>query len=160
MTTEGRSIPLNHERSLVARAARERLGVTVNDVTQAPDFLPHLLLPNTRSEMAVPMIVGGKVLGVLDVQSEEVDRFTDADINIQTTLAAQIAVALQNADAFVKAQQQTEREATLNAISQKIQSASSVEAVLQIAARELGRALDASLAVAQISLDNKNNRNG
>ena len=45
MVAEGRSIPLDREQSLVARAARERKGVTVNDVTQAPDFLPNPLLP-------------------------------------------------------------------------------------------------------------------
>jgi PAS domain S-box-containing protein len=97
MTAEKRSIPLAREQSLVARAARERRGVTVNDVTQAPDFLPNPLLPDTRAELAVPLIVGDKVLGVFDIQSEIVGRFTEADVNIQDTLAAQIAVSLQNA---------------------------------------------------------------
>ena len=72
MVAEGRSIPLNREQSLVARAARERQGVTVNDVTQAPDFLPNPLLHDTRSELAVPMVVGGNVIGVFDIQSEQV----------------------------------------------------------------------------------------
>ena len=141
MVSEKRSIPLDSEQSLVARAARTREGVTVNDVTAAPDFLPHPLLPNTRSEMAVPMIVGGKVIGVLDVQSEIVNRFTDVDVSIQTTLASQVAVALQNARSFSQAQQQAERESTVNLITQKIQSASNIEAALQIAVRELGHAL-------------------
>ena len=88
------------EQSLVARAAREGKGVTVNDVTQAPDFLPNPLLPNTRSELAVPMIAGGNVIGVFDIQSEEVSRFTDTDINIQTTLAAQLATSIQNVRSF------------------------------------------------------------
>ena len=69
----------------------------MNDVTEAPDFLPNPLLPNTRSEMAVPMIVGNQVLGVFDVQSDVTGRFTDSDIAIQTTLASQVAVSLQNA---------------------------------------------------------------
>ena len=71
MVAEKRSIPLDSEQSLVARAARERQGVTVNDVTQSPDFLPNPLLPDTRSELAVPMIVGGNVIGVFDVQSDQ-----------------------------------------------------------------------------------------
>ncbi|HNQ93883.1 MAG TPA: GAF domain-containing protein, partial [Anaerolineales bacterium] len=95
MVAEGRSIPLNREQSLVARAAREGKGVTVNDVTQAPDFLPNPLLPDTRSELAVPMIVGGKVIGVFDIQSDQVGRFTESDVNIQTTLAAQLATSIQ-----------------------------------------------------------------
>ncbi len=97
MVAEGWRIPLNREQSLVARAARTRQGVIVNDVRADPDFLPNPLLPDTRSEMAVPMIMGDQVLGVLDVQADTVNRFTEEDVRIQTTLAAQVAVALQNA---------------------------------------------------------------
>ncbi len=125
----------------MARAARTRTGVVVNDVTAAPDFLPHPLLPETRAEMAVPMIVANKVIGVLDVQSEIANHFTDIDVSIQTTLASQVAVALQNTRSFSQSQRQAERETAVNLITQKIQSATSVEAALQIAARELGHAL-------------------
>ncbi|GMV34236.1 MAG: GAF domain-containing protein [Chloroflexi bacterium CFX1] len=104
MVAEGRSIPLDREQSLVARAARERKGVIVNDVTQAPDFLPNPLLPDTRSELAVPMIVGENLVGVFDVQSDQVGRFTQSDADIQTTLAAQIASSVQNARLFSRAQ--------------------------------------------------------
>jgi len=104
MVAEGRSIPLNREQSLVARAAREKKGVTVNDVTQTPDFLPNPLLPDTRAEMAVPMMIGEQVIGVLDVQSEVVGRFAEADIAVQTTLASQIASAVQNARLYSRAE--------------------------------------------------------
>ena len=110
MAAERRSISLDRQQSLVARAAHERKGVTVNDVTQAPDFLPNPLLPNTRSELAVPMVAGGKVIGVLDIQSEQVGRFTDTDINIQTTLAAQLATSIQNVRTFERSQKQAELE--------------------------------------------------
>ena len=141
MVSEKRSIALDSERSLVARAARTREGVVVNDVTAAPDFLPNPLLPNTRSEMAVPMIVAGKIIGVLDVQSETVNRFTAVDVTIQTTLASQVAVALQNARSFSQSQRQAERETAVNLITQRIQSTTRIEDALQIAARELGHAL-------------------
>ena len=74
----------------------------VNDVRSEPDFLPNPDLPETRSEMAVPMIVGDKVLGVFDVQSDRVNGFTEEDANIYTTLASQVAVALQNARLYVE----------------------------------------------------------
>ena len=102
MVEIGRHIPLNHDRSLVARAARTRRGVVANDVTQEPDFLPNPLLPQTRSEMAVPMVVGNKLLGVFDVQSDVANRFTDDDLRIQMTLAGQVAVALQNARLYAE----------------------------------------------------------
>ncbi len=150
MATEKRSIPLGREQSLVARAAREQKGVIVNDVTQAPDFLPNPLLPDTRSELAVPMIVGGKVIGVFDVQSDQVGRFTDADINIQTTLAAQVSTSIQNVRSFEQSKAQADLESLVNAIGQKIQRATTVEDTLQTAIREIGTALGASRVTASI----------
>ncbi|NJN53385.1 MAG: PAS domain S-box protein [Anaerolineae bacterium] len=107
MVREGRQIPLSQEQSVVARAARVRSGIVVNDVQKDAHFLPHPLLPNTRAEMAVPMIVGGQVLGVLDLQADIINRFSQRYVNIQTTLATQIAVALQNARLYEQAQRQT-----------------------------------------------------
>jgi GAF domain-containing protein/HAMP domain-containing protein len=154
-THETVSIPLSREQSLVARAARTRQAVIVNDVRSEDGWLPNPLLPDTASEMAVPLIIGDQVLGVLDVQSDRINAFTEEDANIETTLASQVATALQNARSFARAQQQAARESTLNVISQKIQSATSVEAVLQIAARELGHALGAPMTVAQLSMKDK-----
>jgi GAF domain-containing protein/HAMP domain-containing protein len=151
MKAKGLSIPFNREQSLVARAAREQKGVTVNDVTLAPDFLPNPLLPNTRSELAVPMIVGGKVIGVFDVQSEQIGRFTESDVNIQITLAAQVATSIQNVRSFEQSKAQAELESLVNAIGQKIQRAATVEEVLQIAARELGTATGAARVSANLS---------
>jgi putative methionine-R-sulfoxide reductase with GAF domain len=150
MAAEKRSIPLSREQSLVARAARERKGVTVNDVTQAPDFLPNPLLPDTRSELAVPMIVGGNVIGVFDIQSDQVGRFTDSDINIQTTLAAQVATSIQNVRSFEQSKAQADLETLVNTIGQKIQRSTTVEETLQIAVRELGVALGAARVSANI----------
>ena len=153
MVQDGLSIPLSRERSLVARAARTRQGVTVNDVTEDANFLPNPLLPNTRAEMAVPMIVGDQVLGVLDVQAERVGRFTKLDVNIMTTLASQIAVALQNSRSFENARKQAERETRINLIAQKIQQADTIEKAMQVAARELGHALGKRKTMVSIDPD-------
>ncbi len=104
MVAEGRRIPLQQEQSLVARAARLREGVIVNNVQAEPSFLPHPLLPNTRAELAVPLIAGENVLGVLDVQADKENYFTEEDINTQTTLATQVATALKNAQQFEQTQ--------------------------------------------------------
>lgn len=98
-------IRLNAPRSLVARAAREEQGVTVNDIQEEPGFLPNPLLPDTHSEMAVPMSVGNTLLGVMDLQSEIPGRFDAEDVLIYTALAAQTAVALQNARQYERAQE-------------------------------------------------------
>lgn len=145
------AIPLTQQQSLVARAARSRQPVIVNDVRSDPGWLPNPLLPDTAAELAVPMIVGDQLIGVLDVQAEQINAFTDADANIQTTLASQIAVAVQNARSLEAAQAQAERESALNLIGQRIQGTTTVDAALQIAVRELGHALGMKPAMVTIA---------
>jgi len=65
-------------------------------------FLSNYLLPDTRSELAVPMIVGEKLLGVFDVQADRANYFSEEDASIYGTLAAQVGVALQNARLYVE----------------------------------------------------------
>jgi GAF domain-containing protein len=148
-------IPLQREQSLVARAARTRKPVIVNDVRSDPDWLPNPLLPETRAELAVPMVVGNELIGVLDVQSEYVDAFNEEDATIQLTLAAQLAVAMKNAQSYSTARDQAKMETLVNAIGQKIQRAGTVEDTLQIAIRELGLALGASRVKARIENPDK-----
>jgi PAS domain S-box-containing protein len=106
MVADGHRIALNRQQSLVARAARTRQGVTVNDVTLEPDFLPNRYLPHTHAELALPMIVGDQVIGVLDFQSEIAGRFGEEDVRLQTILAQQVAVAIVNATAFETTERQ------------------------------------------------------
>lgn len=99
MVLEGRSIRFNAD-SLVARAARTRKGFIENDVRKIVDFLPHPLLPDTHAEMAIPLIVGSRLIGVMDLQSDKVGFFGDEAMQVQRTLASQIAVAVQNASMY------------------------------------------------------------
>ncbi len=144
MVAEGRQIPLQQEQSLVARAARSRQGVVINDVQSEPGFLPHPLLPNTRSEMAVPLITGDRVLGVLDVQSDQLNYFSKEDISTFTTLAAQTAVALQNARLFTESEKRASELAFISRIVTEINTVD-VETGLQFMAEELGEILQVPL---------------
>ncbi len=105
IAAEGLSIAVDLEQSLVAQAARTRQGVIVNDVLSEPGFLPNPLLPDTRAEMAVPMVVGNTLLGVLDVQAESLGYFSEEDAEIQMILATQVAVALENARSFAASEE-------------------------------------------------------
>jgi PAS domain S-box-containing protein len=100
----GHYIPLNTEKSLVARAARNRETVYVEDTSTQSDFMPNPLLPQTRSELALPLVAGDQVLGVLDVQDDQAGRFTEADLDTFITLAGQVATALENARLFTQTQ--------------------------------------------------------
>jgi GAF domain-containing protein len=149
------SIILSDQASPVARAARTHQPVILDDVRLETGFQADPLLPRVISEMAVPLLTGEQLLGVLAVQADQPGAFNQEDANIQTTLASQVAISLQNARSFIQAQKQAERETLLNVIGQKIREATSVEAVLQIAARELGHALGAPLTIAQLGLKDR-----
>jgi signal transduction histidine kinase len=113
MVEAGHRIRLNRERSLVVQAYKTRQPVIVNDVQADPNFLPNPLLPETHAEIAIPLVVGAHVLGVLDLQSEEIGRWSNMeDVQIKTILADQIAIAIQNAQFFQALEKQatTERE--------------------------------------------------
>ncbi|GAB4459622.1 MAG: hypothetical protein Kow0070_14830 [Anaerolineales bacterium] len=66
-------------------------------------------LPDTRSEIALPLVIGGQIIGVLDVQSAEPNAFQQEDVRVLTTLADQIAVAIQNARSFESMQELLEK---------------------------------------------------
>jgi GAF domain-containing protein len=110
---------------------------------------------NILSAAILPLFLGEQQVGVLMLQAEEPHHFTEDEIRLTSALAPQIATVLENRRQFERAQQQADRESTLNLISQKIQSATTVEAVLQIAARELGHALGAPMTIAQLSMKDK-----
>lgn len=94
------AITLDQTPSLVAQAARTRQSVVVNDVTNHPDYWAHPLLISTHAELVMPIILGDRLLGTLDVQSEELNRFGPDDVRVFNILAAQLGVALENAWRF------------------------------------------------------------
>ena len=96
---QNHSIPLHHEKSVVARVAREQQAISIHDTWLEP-FLPNALLPNTRSEIAVPLIAAGRLLGVLDIQDDEINRFTQTDLDLFNLLGGHVATALENARLF------------------------------------------------------------
>jgi GAF domain-containing protein len=110
---------------------------------------------NIRTVAGLPLYTGETQIGVILLEGEEPHIFSKDEIRLFTAMGPQIATVLENRRQFERAQRQAEREAMLNAISQKIQSATSVEAVLQIAARELGHALGSPRTIAQLSLKDK-----
>lgn len=148
MLERGHRIPVG--RGLVGRAAESKLPVLVPDVSQDPGWLPNPLLPATATEAAVPIVRGERVLGVLDVQDDSAGRLTDEDVELLKAVVNQVAVALQNATLFEQAQRRAQQEVLLNLINQKIQSTTSVEQAVQVAVRELGRALDGSPAYVKL----------
>jgi signal transduction histidine kinase len=109
LKARGHTIPLHAERSLVARAARSKVTVRVNDTDTVPDYRPNPFLPETHSELAIPLTIGDRLLGVLDMQHQAVGHFSDVQKDTLNTLSGQIAVALENAEFIREMQQTTDR---------------------------------------------------
>jgi GAF domain-containing protein/HAMP domain-containing protein len=97
-------LPLNTD-SINGRAAVEKKSVVISDTTTSATFKPNPLLPNTRSEMAVPLLIGNKVVGVLDMQSEHAGSLSQDVLPAFEALAGQLAIAIQNANLLAEAEQ-------------------------------------------------------
>ena len=80
---------------IVGAAATTREPVLVPDVTADPRYL--MVNPETRSELAIPMIHQGRVIGVLDLESPQLNYFTEDHVQTLSILAANLAVSLENA---------------------------------------------------------------
>ena len=95
---------LANGRGLVGRAAENNEPILVTDTAQNPEWLPNPLLPDTKSEAAIPISIGDLVLGVLDVQQNIVDGLKREDIDALYSIANQIAVAVQNSQSYTEVQ--------------------------------------------------------
>jgi signal transduction histidine kinase/putative methionine-R-sulfoxide reductase with GAF domain len=91
--------------SINGQAAAQKHSLIVKDTKQSADYLLNPLLPNTRSEMAVPLIASGQVLGVLNMQAEQPDALNESNLAPFETLAGQISIAIQNANLFAEAEE-------------------------------------------------------
>lgn len=100
MKRQGHSILLDAPQSLVAQSARESRVVAVDNVREEPSWLPNDLLPHTLSEIAIPIRANQEIVGVLDIQSDEIAGFSEEDKFTMQILANQVAAAVNNARRF------------------------------------------------------------
>ena len=83
---------------IVGYAALHREPVLVTDVAQDPRYIR--VVPDVRSELAIPMLIKDRCIGVVDLESPELDAFSKRDVEILTLLASQAAVAIENANLY------------------------------------------------------------
>jgi len=148
-------LPLSGEKGITVAAARSGKPLYVPDVWEDPRYAGQSGM--SRSELAVPLQTSERVIGVLNVESTEVDAFGPSEIRLISTLAAQAVVAIENARLYEHAQQEiaerrrAEEEvkrrnrelAALNKTGQAITSVLDLDEVLSLAMAEARATLDA-----------------
>lgn len=149
LLARGHHIPVT-SKGLVRRAALSNQPVLVNNTVLDADWLPNPLLPDTKSELAVPIALGENVLGVLDMQENRVNAFTENQVALLQALTAQIAVTLGNAQLYTETRARARFETLTSTINRRLQTATSVDELLALATEELGRALGAPQTAVQI----------
>jgi signal transduction histidine kinase/DNA-binding response OmpR family regulator len=95
-------------RSVIGYVTQSGSPLVIDDVQHDPLHRPNPLLPETQAEVGIPMKIGGRILGALDVQSSQSGAFSEDDIAALQILADQIAVAVDNARAYELSQQAVE----------------------------------------------------
>jgi phosphoserine phosphatase RsbU/P len=105
------NVQLKHEIplgvGLVGYAAQHGQAVLVPDVSKDPRYI--MANPETRSELCIPLIYKDKVIGVLDIEHTRRGYFTEDHVRIMTTLAAQVAIAIENATLYEQIARQEQR---------------------------------------------------
>ncbi|HEY6969223.1 MAG TPA: GAF domain-containing protein [Candidatus Angelobacter sp.] len=105
------SVQLKHDipvgRGLVGAAVREKKPVLARDVSKDPRYIN--LNPEVRSELCVPLIYKDEVIGVLDLEHTRRNYFTEDHVKVMSTLAAQLAIAIENARLYERIQREEQR---------------------------------------------------
>jgi sigma-B regulation protein RsbU (phosphoserine phosphatase) len=106
---------------LVGYAALHREAVLVSDVSQDPRYIR--IVPDVRSELAIPLMLKDRCIGVVDLESPELDAFSKRDVEILTLLAGQAAVAIENANLYEEVRTTHERLEKEVRFAQRVQAA-------------------------------------
>jgi len=120
----GEKVEIPHVRlgeGLVGYAALHREPVLVPDVSQDPRYIN--LVPDVRSELAIPMLLKDRCIGVVDLESPELDAFSKREVEILTLLASQAAVAIENARLYEEVRANEERMEKELRFAQRVQTA-------------------------------------
>lgn len=124
-------------KSIVGYVSGQGEPLVVNDTTKDATHLPNPMLPDTRAEAAIPLKVGDRILGVLDVQSTTPYSFSPSDISTFQTLADQLAIAVNNTELFAEIQEHLSQHRLLHHITTSAASGTTLEEALTSAVKGL-----------------------
>jgi len=117
--------------------AEHRRTLRVRDVNVDPRYIQ--ASSNTRSELAIPLIYRNELLGVLNVESEQADAYTENDEEMLGTLGGSLAAIIANARLLEQIRVQAERERLINEVAGKIRRSTDIQSILMTTASEITR---------------------
>jgi phosphoserine phosphatase RsbU/P len=139
-TPEVERLRIRVGKGVVGRAAEHRESVLLQDVTQDDNYIS--ANPDVRSELAVPLIVKNRVIGVIDLQSEQVGYFQPEHRRLLELTASRVAQAIENARLYTRVARQAQTLAVLNEISREVTSILDLDPLLERIGELLRRIID------------------
>jgi sigma-B regulation protein RsbU (phosphoserine phosphatase) len=131
-------VPLG--KGVVGQVALTREPVLLNDVASADYYVP--ANPGVRSELAVPLIAKNRLIGVIDMESEQAGYFGPEHLRLLTLTASRIAQAIENARLYARVSRQAQTLAVLNEIAVELTSILDLDPLLERVGRLLRRMID------------------
>jgi sigma-B regulation protein RsbU (phosphoserine phosphatase) len=139
-TPEVERLRIKLGRGVVGEAASERRSILVEDVGTRENYIN--ANPNVRSELAVPLIVKNRVIGVVDLQSEQAGYFTEEHQRLLELTASRMAIAIENARLYTRVSRQAQTLTVLNEISREITSILDLDDLLERIGHLMKRVID------------------
>jgi sigma-B regulation protein RsbU (phosphoserine phosphatase) len=139
---KGYLINLDSENGMISWVARNKKAILANDVSADPRYQPSPFPPeDTKAELAIPLIFDQEVVGVLDLQSDRLNSFTEDDQFLCEALADNVAAAIHNADLYRTERWRRQIADSLRDVAGSISAEVGVEEVLDRVLNELERTL-------------------
>jgi sigma-B regulation protein RsbU (phosphoserine phosphatase) len=139
-TPEVERLRIRVGKGVVGRAAEQRESVLLQDVAEDENYIS--ANPDVRSELAVPLIVKNRVIGVIDLQSEQVGYFQPEHRRLLELTASRVAQAIENARLYTRVARQAQTLAVLNEISREVTSILDLDPLLERVGELLRRIID------------------
>jgi sigma-B regulation protein RsbU (phosphoserine phosphatase) len=121
-------------------AAQRREAILVNDTSADPQYIS--AVPNVRSELAVPLIVKNRLIGVIDIESQKLNAFTEEHKRLLTLIGSRMAVGIENARLYTRTTRQARTLLLLNEIARELTSILNLDELLKRIAELLSRLID------------------
>jgi len=121
-------------------AAQRREAILVGDVAKDGRYIS--AIPEVRSELAVPLIIKNRVIGVIDIESLQPDHFTEEHKQLLTLIASRVAVGIENARLYTRTTRQARTLLLLNEIARELTSILNLDQLLKRIAELLSRLID------------------